>query len=197
MQSRSLLLVAGALLFGAIPAQAQSRWQITVQGGPAVPLEKLNGVDLKTGAGFEGTVGYQIHPRLSLYAGWDWHRFVVQWPARPFAGNARELEETGYALGARYTWPLQAEGPVSLILRAGGTLNHFEAEDDAGKGTENSGHGLGWEAGAGLGIALTRHWQVAPVMRVRMISRDLTIDDVKRESRLTYLALEAAVSYRF
>ena len=198
MKMSSLMLAAGALLVSAAPAHAQSRWDLTLQGGAAVPLESLNGVDLKTGAGFEGTAAYRIHPQLSVYAGWDWHRFVVSWPARPFAGNARELEETGYAFGARLEHPLgMSGGSPRLLVRAGGTLNHYEAEDDGGTVTDNSGHGLGWEAGVGLGFAITRHWQLAPVARVRMISRNLTIDGVKVESRLTYLTLEAAVSYRF
>lgn len=198
MKSYGLLLAAGALLLGAPPALAQSRWDITLQGGPAIPLESFNGVDLKTGAGFEGTAGYRLSSRLTVYAGWDWHRFVVTWPARPFAGNAREMEETGYAVGVRLDQPLgTARRSPRALLRAGATLNHFEAEDDAGHITENSGHGLGWEAGAGLGWTIARHWQVAPVARVRMISRALTIDGTRRESRLTYLTLEAAVSYRF
>lgn len=196
MQSRSLIL-AGVLALLAVSAQAQQRFSATLQGGAAIPVENFNDVDLKTGAGFEATVSYQVHPRIAVYAGWDWHRFVVQWPARPFLGNARKMVESGFALGAEYSYPLRPEGPVSVLLRAGGTLNQFNTKDDSGNSTEKSGYGLGWEMGAGLGVRVARNLQVGPALRLRMISRDLTIDATKRENRLTYLTLGAAVRYRF
>jgi hypothetical protein len=202
MRPRRPLLTASAvtlaLLMSAAPVRAQSvrPWAVTLQGGVAFPLEKPGDVNLKTGAGFGATISYRVYRQLSAYAGWGWHRFVVTWPARPFAGDARELVETGYVFGARLDHPLNPTGTISAVALAGGTLEHLEAENDTGV-TENTGHGGGWEAGVGVGMSPAPRWELLPMMKVRMLSRDLTIDAIKRTTRVSYLTGELGVRYWF
>ena len=109
-------------------AQAQNRVRFELRGGAAFPTAELGGATLGTGFGFEGTVAYRIQPHLSVYAGWDWHRFTAD---ASFAGPNTDLEETGYAVGLQVQHPLQS-GAVALPLRAGATCNHIEIGNGAG-----------------------------------------------------------------
>jgi hypothetical protein len=61
----------------------------------------------------------------------------------------------------------------------------------------NSGHGLGWEGGAGLAVRLDDHWRITPGLRFRSLTRDLTIGGTRTPADLRYLAIEAGFSRRF
>ena len=58
----------------------------------------------------------------------------------------------------------------------------------------DSGHGIGWEAGAGFGFRLGNQWQIAPGMRYRSLTRDLTVGTVAAPTDLRYLAVEVGFS---
>lgn len=186
------LALAGTLV-GATGIVAQDRWGFELRAGAAVPTQELGDVDLGTGFGFEGTLDAVLVGGLAAYAGWDWHRFT---PDDGFAGPDVDVEETGYALGLRYDRPLGATATPFIRVRAGGTYNHIELEDDDELAAD-SGHGVGWEAGAGLGFALGSGWRVIPAARYRSLSRSIEIDAAETDVDLTYVALEVAFSKRF
>ena len=79
---------------------------------------------------------------------------------------------------------------------AGGTCNQIEIEDDD-EIMADSGHGAGWEAGAGLGFVLGSGWRVIPGARYRALSRSIEVGNVVTDVNLTYVALEMALSKRF
>ena len=184
-----------ALILVAVPSpdDAQNRLRFELRGGVAIPTAKLGDASLGTGFGFEGTVGARIQPHVSVYAGWDWHRFIAD---GSFAGANNDFEETGYALGLLFQHPV-GSGPLALQLRAGGTYNHVEIENSAGDLVTGSGHGLGWEAGAGLAFRLGDRWQVAPLVRFRSLSRDFTVGAVTTPASLRYLAIDVGFSRTF
>lgn len=191
------------ILFGALvaaiisvpaSAEAQNRWRFDLRGGVAFATEDLRDVSLGTGFGFEGTVNYRFQPHLWAYAGWDWHRFSAE---DSFAGADGDIEETGYAFGLLFEHPLGGPASPALRLRAGGTYNHMEVENATGSLVADSDHGLGWEAGAGLAFRLDDRWQVAPGVRFRSLSQDLTVGSVTTAADLRYLDIGVGFSRSF
>jgi hypothetical protein len=194
--SRTLLgCLALALIALPTRAQAQNRWLIETRAGAAFTTQNLADASLDPGFGFEATVAYGFMPQVSAYAGWDWYHFAAS--EGSFAGANGDIDETGYAFGLRFEQPLGETSPVALRLRAGGTYNHIELEDESGTTIGDSGHGFGWEAGAGLGIALGNRWELSPGARYRSLSPDLDFTGVGTSGTLEYVALEIGVSRSF
>jgi hypothetical protein len=194
MSPKLLALLAALFIAAPDSMEAQDRWQLEVRGGPAFAVKDLGTASLGTGFGFEGTVAYRIQPHLSVYAGWDWYRF----PADASSSTPdSDFEETGYAFGFRFQHPIRQSQSVALLLRAGGTYNHIETENGAGDIVSDTGHGLGWEGGAGLALRLSDQWQVTPGVRFRSLTRDLATDGPAVSADLQYLAVEVGFARRF
>jgi hypothetical protein len=187
-------VLALVFIMAPCPIYAQGRWRFEIRGGPAFATQDLGDASLGTGLGFEGTAAYRIQPHVWVYAGWDWHRFPSD---APFASPENDFEETGYAFGLQFDHPIGGSQSLALQLRAGGTYNHIEIENTAGDLVTNSGHGLGWEGGAGLAVRLDDHWRITPGLRFRSLTRDLTIGGTRTPADLRYLAIEAGFSRRF
>lgn len=173
---------------------AQSRFHFELRPGVAIPTQDLADASLTIGIGFEGTIGYRFLPHLGVYAGWDWHHFTAD---QSFAGNDLDFEETGYAFGLRFQHPLGGEtSTVALQLRGGGTVNHIEVENNSGDLVVDTGHGLGWEVGAGVAVRLGG-WELVPGARYRSLRRDFEIGATTTTGTLRYLAIEFGVARRF
>ncbi len=99
--------------------------------------------------------------------------------------------------GLRFEHPFRAGSPTAGWIRAGGTYNHLELENSDGDLVEDSGHGLGWELGAGLTLPLSRSWVVTPGIRYRRLNRDLTLESRTVPVELEYLAFEFGFGRRF
>lgn len=196
MWKRTVGIAALGTLIATTPLLAQGHWSIDLRAGPAFATEDIADADLDTGFGFEGTLAYQFLPHLAGYAGWDWHSFGA---ADPVAGADADVEETGYVAGLRFEHPFSGEsgpGPAYWV-RAGATYNHIELEDEEGEVTVDSGHGVGWEAGAGISFAVSDGLRLTPGVRYRALSCDIEIDDATIEVDLEYLAAEVGASWNF
>lgn len=178
------LLAAFFLLFAAHPALAQNRWSMELNSGGAYATQDLGDADLGAGLGFELTVAYRFMPHLAAYGGWGWRHFAAD---QSFAGADMDFEETGYTFGLQFVHPT-ALSRLSYMVQAGGIYNHIEVENGDGDITGDSGHGLGWQAGAGLVYALTSRWSIVPSVRYRSLSRDIEIESVTTDVDLTYLS---------
>lgn len=108
-----------------------------------------------------------------------------------------DFDETGYAFGLQFAHPIGQSESVALQLRAGGIYNHIEMENSGGDLVTDSGHGLGWETGAGLALRLGNHWQVTPGLRFRSLTRDLAIGGPAASADLRYLTVEVGFARRF
>ncbi len=193
---RTLLgCLALALIAFPTTTHAQNRWRVETRGGVAFATQDLADASLDPGFGFEATVAYSFMPQLSAYAGWDWYHFAAS--EESFAGATSDMEETGYAFGLRFEQPFGDQAPVALRLRAGATYDHVEIENSAGELLGDSGHGFGWEAGAGFGIVLGDRWELSPGVRYRSLTPDLDFAGGTTSGTLEYLAVEVGVSRSF
>ncbi len=187
---------AVALLLAAAPLQAQSRWSLEFRGNAAMPTTELAGDELSTGVGFEGNVGFHLYQHMSLYAGWDWTHFNAE---QSFAGPDMDFEETGYVFGLRWEHPFTGEVGNGLAswIRAGATVKHIEVEDDEGEIIGDSGHGLGWEVGAGLSVPLGSSWRLTPGLRYKSLSRDLEVGSANADWDVSDVTFELGARWHF
>lgn len=198
IRAASALALTAAVL--AAPGAAQTGpdardWSLEFQAGAAVPTAEIEGEDLGTGFGFEATVARRLLPHLFVYAGWDWHRFA---PDAVLGQADVDLEETGYVFGLRFQHPFRGEeGGAAYRLRAGVTANHIELEDADGELLDDSGHGAGFEVGAGAVFPLGDRWMIGPEARFRSLGRELDVGDGPVDVDLRYLTFDVVVSYHF
>jgi opacity protein-like surface antigen len=187
------IVIASVVIMCAQPAVAQKRWSFELRSGVDFATEKLGDETLKTGYGFEGTLAYQFIPSLGIYGGWSWNNFASD---QTFEGNKLDFNETGYCAGLQLIHPFR-NSKISYMLKGGATYNHIETENSEGKIVDDSGHGLGWQAGAGLAIPLGNRIQLIPEIRYRSLSRDITLGGITTPVELNYVSRSLGLSFSF
>lgn len=83
------------------------------------------------------------------------------------------------------------------MVKGGGTYNHIETENSDGKMINDTGHGLGWQAGAGITIPVSKRLLLIPEVRYRSLSRNITIDNTTTAADLNYVSAGAGLSWSF
>lgn len=193
-----LAFAALAVALSARAALAQSPWSLELNGDAAFPTRTLAGADLRTGGGFGVNARYRVLEHLAVYAGWDWH---LQQTRQLVVGQTIDANDTGYSVGLRFEHPLRGErlgaGIPAVWLRAGALAAHIELENAAGTLVEDTGHGLGWEAGAGLSVPLGARLALTPGVRYRSLTRDLTLGGAPRTATLAYTTAGIGLAYTF
>ena len=167
MLSISIVFMA-AFFIGSNQSFAQEKWNATLRTGVNFPTKNLGGVDLKTGFGFDGTIGYRVMPHVFVNAGWGWNRFASNNEGK------NDYEETGYILGLQFVHPI-SPAKLSFVGGINATYNHIEVENSNGDIIADTGHGWGWQADAGIGFHLGSRTKLIPSLRYRALSRDLKI----------------------
>jgi len=140
---------------------AQDKWSLEFRPGVDYATQDISDADLGLGFGAELAIAYRFMPHLAAYAGWSYNNFAVE---QSFAGPDASFEETGYTFGLKFIHPI-GESSLSYLVRAGGTYNHIEIENNSGDIIIDSGHGLGWQAEAGLVIPLSKKISLLPSLR--------------------------------
>ena len=174
-------------------AQTNNRWSLEFRPSFDYATQDISDADLGIGFGLEGTIAYRFMPHLAAYAGWSWNHFAVE---QSFAGDDSGFEETGYTFGFQFIHPIGESG-LSYLVRAGGTYNHLEIENNDGDIIIDSGHGLGWQAEAGLVIPLSEKFSLLPSVRYRSLNRDIEINNVSTSVDLNYLSVGVGLSWSF
>jgi hypothetical protein len=192
---RRLAVTISTIVFLTAPTDLSAqRLTVDVGGAAATPTKKLSDANLSTGFGFDATIAWRLVPHLHLYGGWTWMRFSA---SQLFVGTDRDIDETGYAFGLRFEHPFGETSRMLYRFEGGGTYRHIEIENSGGTITTDSGHGLGFELGAGVLLPLADSWRLAPALRYRALSREVTIRGRTTGSDLRYAALEIGISRRF
>jgi len=187
MRSLTAALLTFTLLFVVDTAMAQDRFGVELSIDGSTATQDVGDADLNPGFGFEANLTYRFMPHLSGYAGWGWQRFGSD--GGSFAGAEVDFEETGYRFGLQFMHPLGST-PIDYFLRAGGIYNHIELENSDGDITADSGHGLGWQAGAGIAVPIGAKWRLMPGLRYQSLSRDIEVGAATTDVDLNYFALE-------
>jgi opacity protein-like surface antigen len=174
---------------------AQDKWSAELRPGINFATSDLGDAKLKTGFGFEVAVGYKFMPQLGGYVGWGYNNF--QTDSSSFAGSGDiDFDETGYTFGLQFIHPI-GESSVSYLIRAGGIYNHIEVENNDGDNIGDSGHGLGWEIGAGIKVDLGSNWNLRPQLGYRALSRDIEIGNTTTDVDLNYISFGVGIAKMF
>lgn len=179
--------------FNQITAQINDRWSIEFRPGVNYATKDISDADLGFGFGAELAIAYRFMPHLAAYAGWSWNNFAVD---QSFAGQDASFEETGYSFGLQFIHPI-GKSDIKYLVRAGGTYNHIEIENNSGDIIIDSGHGLGWQAEAGLVIPLSEKFSLLPTVRYRSLNRDIEIENISTSVDLNYLSVGVGFSWSF
>ncbi|RYF87519.1 MAG: opacity protein [Chitinophagaceae bacterium] len=179
------------LLFLSSSSFAQNRWQASGRVGANFATKDLGVTELNTGVGIEGTFAYRFQPHLLVYTGWGWNHFSSKVPVANI-----EFEETGYTFGLQFVHPIK-KSKLSYVASVGAIYNHIEMENKEGDIIDDSGHGFGWQAEAGLSIQLNKRLHLVPVIRYRSLQRDLLIDGTKRAVELSYVSAGTGIVWNF
>lgn len=192
MKTYLTLAFSFIFLMASHAASAQDRLSLEVSGDGAYATQDLGGSDLDPGFGLEAALAYRFLPHVSGYAGWGWHRFTTD---EPFAGADMDVEETGYVFGLRFAHPL-GPSPMRYFVQAGGIYNHLEFEDGDDI-VADTGHGLGWEVGAGVMLPFGSKWHLMPGAHYRSLRRDVEMNDVDMGADLAYFTVRVGIARTF
>ena len=192
MLRRLILTVPVLLAFSASTGLAQSRYSLDITGGAAFATEDLGTAALESGFGLGFTGNIRVMPHLHLYAGWDYQRFVTD---ELVAGTEFDVDDTGYAFGAKFEHPMLRK--VDGWLRLGALYNHIELENQDGDIVSDTGHEFGWEAGAGLSIPITQRLSIVPGTRYRTTSSTLKVGNTETDVDLSYITAEIGLAFKF
>ncbi len=192
---KKLLLTIAALTLFTLFSQsyAQNKWSLEFRPGVDYATQDIADADLGIGFGAELTIAYRFMPHLAAYAGWSYNNFAVD---QSFAGSDASFEETGYTFGLQFIHPIGESG-LSYLVRAGGTYNHIEIENNSGDIIIDSGHGLGWQAEVGVVIPLNDKFSLSPSVRYRSLNREITINNSNTSVDLNYLSVGVGLSWSF
>lgn len=193
MKNFLLAVIVFGLTFTFNQTKAQEKWSLELRPGVNYATKDISDAKLKLGFGGELTIAYKFIQYLSVYAGWSYNNFAVD---KSFAGTDASFEETGYTFGLQLTHPIEGAG-IDFIMRAGATYNHIEIENNAGKIIIDSGHGLGWQAEAGIVVPLCNRLNLQPSIRYRSLSRDITIENKISPVQLNYVSFGVGLSWSF
>ncbi len=193
MKKLLLTIVALTLLTVFNQSRAQDKWSLELRPGVNYATQDIADANLELGFGTELTIAYRFMPHLAAYAGWSYNNFAVD---QSFAGTDASFEETGYTFGFQLIHPI-GESTLSYLVRVGGTYNHIEIENNDGDIIIDSGHGLGWQAEAGLVIPLNERFSLLPSVRYRSLNRDIKIENVSTSVDLNYLSVGVGLSWSF
>jgi len=173
-------------------AEAQQNLNLAFRPAANFPMKDLGNTKINKGGGFDATVAYRFIPHFALFGGWGWNRFSEK---EPVTGPGNEFEETGYHFGLHFLTPPSAESKLKLVIGGGAVYNHIETENKDGDIIHDTGHGLGWQAEAGISIPVSKHWQLVPAIRYRSLSRDMTLEGNKIALDLNYISIGMAVTW--
>ena len=176
-------------------AYGQHRWSAEFRPNVNFPTTTFDRSDLTPGFGFEAAIEYQFMPRLGAYAGWGYNAFTPD-DSDVDGIQPRDIDLTGYTFGLQFIHPIRGSS-LSYLIRVGGIYSHIEVENEDGDVIADSGHGLGWEIGAGLQLDLGRKWYLRPQLGYRALSRDLEYGRITSDVDLKYISLGVGIAKGF
>jgi opacity protein-like surface antigen len=164
------LLISLVVLLLSTIMYSQNKWSVELRPNIDFPTKNIRHTELKTGFGFEVAISYNFMAHLAAYVGWGYNTFKTTSNLVDFDND---VDQTGYTFGFQLIHPIKEGSDFSYLIRAGGIYNHLEFEDRDGNVFEDTGHGLGFEVGAGLDYTFSETWHIRPQIGYRTLSRDV------------------------
>jgi opacity protein-like surface antigen len=174
----SLLALAAATAVAA-PAHAQlpnvTPFSFEVRGGLAFPTGDFgedsgdDSGDVENGYSLGASATFHLMPMLGIYGGYSYSNFGIEG-----VENA-ELVDQGFSAGVRLAIPTPLI-PIDPFVRAGAVYHQFEFSGEE-NGIElgiKSDRALGFEVGAGVGVALGPKLMLTPQVTYTKYSPDFT-----------------------
>lgn len=195
MKTKTFLSIMLAILVSAttFAQDNEKRFGVELNGDVSFVSSDLAGANLNTGLGFETILQYRFMPFTSVYGGWGYSHFNAD---DSFAGSDTDFEQTGYILGLQFKHPIKTS-PVSYFLRAGLLYSHIEMENNNGEIISDTGHGVGWQAAAGIEIALGKNWSLAPGLKYNWLSGETDFENAKYQLDHRTVSAQIGIIKRF
>lgn len=170
---------------------------VEVRLGAGVPLgdfaETDPGIGAQAGPAFSAGVLLHLSGALSAYAAYGRTEFSC--PRCGDAGLDDRVSDAGGELGVQAMLPARLAG-ASPWVRAGGVYRQLTFSGQGG--TLSSDPGLGFEAGGGVSVALTRSISLSPGIRFRTYTAGLDLGEFPgRTVDVSHVVADVGISYRF
>lgn len=182
----ALALAAVFSLPGVVEAQRTSAFSATLRGGAALPTSDF-GEEVDTGWGFSGDVQFAFHPRVGVYAGYNWHDFDGE------GDSEASISSQGWNGGLQLI--LVPRDGVLPWARAGVVYMKLDGDDDTGDFETDT--ELGFEAAIGLDWPLGDVLTFVPMIRYVGYEVDLDPGTSGGNFDITYLTIEAGLKFNF
>lgn len=195
MKTKVILSIALVVLLS-LPTLAQEnekRFGVELNGDVSFVSSDLAGASLNTGLGFEAILQYRFMPFTSVYGGWGYSHFNAK---ESFAGSDIDFEQTGYILGLQFKHPI-GNSPVSYFARAGMLYCHIETENNNGDIISDTGHGIGWQAAAGIEVSLGKNWSLAPGLKYNWLSGETDFENATYQLDHRTVSAQIGIIKRF
>lgn len=195
MKTKVLTIVGMVLLLtsGIFAQNSNKRFGFEINGGASMAIKELSNTSLNVGLGTELLFHYRFMKHLGAYTGWGWNQLSAD---TSFAGNCVCFEETGYIIGLQFMHPI-FDSRFSYYVRGGGLYNHIETESAGGKVINDTGHGLGFQAAAGLNYTLGKNWNLTGGLKFNSLNRDSDFDGNTKNFDHQYLSLRIGILKQF
>lgn len=193
---KNLKIIAFSILFIGMSnaLDAQNKWSAEFRPNIDFPTEDIGETELKTGFGFELAISYNFMEHLGAYVGWGYNTFKTTSNLTDFDND---VDQTGYTFGLQFIHPIKEGSNLSYLIRAGGIYNHLEFENSNGDIFEDTGHGFGYEFGAGFDYTFSETWHLRPQIGYRALSRDVDFGTSNVDVDFNYITFGVGIAKSF
>jgi hypothetical protein len=192
----ALILLASAAQTAGAQRLPDLPISVEVRAGAGIPMgefaEDEPGVGAEAGPAFSAGALFHLSNALSVYGAYSRTHFVCG--ACDAAGLDEQLVDAGAEFGVQVT-PVRLAG-VSPWVRAGGVYRQLTFSGEGGELTSDP--GIGFEAGGGLSVGVTRSISIAPGVRFRTYAARLDLGELPgRTIDVSQVMADVGIAFRF
>jgi hypothetical protein len=193
----ALVLLASAAQPAAAQLLPNLPLSVEVRVGVGVPMgefaESEPGIGAGAGPAFSAGALFHFSDALSVYGAYSRTHFACG--ACDGAGLDEQVVDAGAEFGVQAMLPARLAG-ASPWLRAGGVYRQLTFSGQGGR--LSSDPGFGFEAGAGLSVAVTPSISLAPGVRFRTYTAALDLGELpSRSVDVAQVLADVGIAYRF
>ena len=170
---------------------AQNKFSAEFKPNINFPTENFSEYQVKTGNGFEISLGHTLYKKVNGYIGWSWNLFNID------SETKKELEIKGYSFGFQLISPINEHSKLAYLLRFGGFYNKINIEVvNNGRPLEIS-YKPGVEFAIGLDYCFLFNWTLRPQLSYRSLSFTNKALESNKKTALNYMNIGLGLSTTF